>query len=77
MIQTRRADVKLNIVVINCNGKTFYGAIVLKLIAVTMAKRFMTQAPGANVIKLITVVMYCHFRVTFSFNVIKQNNCSN
>ncbi len=38
---------------------------------ITAVKSFIVQAPGANVIKLFTVVIYHHFVVIPSFYVIK------
>jgi hypothetical protein len=35
-------------------------------------KKFYTLGPGANVIKLFTMVIYCHSMVIPSFYVIKQ-----
>jgi hypothetical protein len=37
----------------------------------TVNKSFITSAPGANVIKLVTMVIYCHSMVIPSFCVIK------
>ena len=38
---------------------------------ITAVKSFIVQAPGANVIKLFTMVIYCHSMVIPSFCVIK------
>ena len=38
---------------------------------ITAVKSFIVQAPGANVIKLFTAVIYCHSMVIPSFCVIK------
>ncbi len=37
----------------------------------TVNKSFITLAPGANVIKLFTTVIYHHYKVILSFCVIK------
>jgi hypothetical protein len=40
-------------------------------------KSFITLAPGPNVIKLFTAVIYCHSMVIQSFCVIKQHYVGN
>jgi hypothetical protein len=43
----------------------------------TMAKSFITLGPGANVIKLFTVVIYHHSVFILSFCVVKQHYLGN
>jgi hypothetical protein len=66
--------VKLNTAVIYCGTAVIYnGILILENLctAVNYHSIFISLAPGANVIKLLTVVIYHHSMVIPSFCVIK------